>query len=278
MTHRSSFAVNKYWVLLICLFPFSGCTETTLLTEYPYEQAWLQVAEAKQQNAATQVLGYAMGVEIPAELFEDAEAQAAEASKDASTPLLALDEIVEDVSEYLVTAMPKYAETSGTEWRLTLAVGTLIDGTEDKKLGSAMDRIARKLMVNDKFRKHFKVLSSTESEATEIIKQLSGTHPDDIYLPDDDSATGVAKVHPDDLYVLTGRTDVFSSNRNRILKTVTLIDVQHPQTRQIILSKEFARTYYFHPGDMDYISDMENQQRIDNLAAKAAAKEAAKAK
>lgn len=277
MTHRSSFAAAKNWLLLLCLIPFSGCTESTLLTDYPYQQAWQQVAEAKQQNAATQMLGFAMGVEIPAEMFEDAEAQAEEASKDASTPLLALDAIVEDVSAYLVTAMPKYAQTSGTEWRLTLAVGTLIDGTEDKKLGSAMDRIARKLMVNDQFRKHFKVLSSTETDASAVIKQLSGTHPDDIYLPDDDTATGVAKVHPDDLYVLTGRTDVFSSNRNRVLKTVTIIDVQHPQTRQIILSKEFARTYFFHPGDMDYISDTENQRRVDNLAAIQAAKDAAKA-
>ncbi|MEO0476623.1 MAG: hypothetical protein AAF085_11745 [Planctomycetota bacterium] len=252
--------------MLLPILPVLGCASPTPLTDFPYKQAWQQVAEAKQQNAATQMMGYALGVEIPAEMFDDAEARAEEASKDASTPLLALDEIVEDVSNYLVTAMPDYAQTSGTEWRLTLAVGTLVDGTEDKKLGSAMDRISRKLMVNDKFRRHFKVLSSTESEASKVIKQLSGTHPDDIYLPDDDSAAGVAKIHPDDLYVLTGRTDVFSSNRNRILKTVTLIDVQHPQTRQIVLSKEFARTYYFHPGDMDYISEDENQRRIEYIA------------
>ncbi|MFK7790576.1 MAG: hypothetical protein AB8C95_13925 [Phycisphaeraceae bacterium] len=272
MAYRSSITACKVWLVLLSLTCLLGCESPAPLTDYPYAQAWQQVSDAKQTNAATQMVGFALGVEIPAEMFDNAEQQAQEASQDASTPLQALDEIVADVSAYLVTAMPEYANATGTEWRLTLAVGTLIDGTEDKKLGSAMDRIARKLIVNDKFRKHFKVLSSTETEASAVIKQLSGTHPDDIYLPDDDTAEGVAKVHPDDLYVLTGRTDVFSSNRNRVLKTVTIIDVQHPQSRQIVLSKEFARTYYFHPGDMDYISETENQRRAERLAAQEALK------
>lgn len=241
------------------------------LTSLPYDKAWQEAETASRQQGFTTTVTSAMGFDIDPATFANAEARAEAASKDASTPVQALDEIVDDVSKYLVQAMPKYAKDQGTEWRLTLAVGTLVDGTDDKKLGSAMDRIARKLQVNDQFRRHFKVLSSTASDAEAVIKDLSGSHPDDIYLPDSDADNGVAKVHPEDLYVMTGRTDVFTSNRNRVMKTVTLIDVQHPKTRQVVLSKEFSRTYYFHPGDLDYITEAENQRRADELAKQEAA-------
>jgi len=264
-------SVKKFvWVLSLPIFmvaSLGGCASQSDLIKYPYDIAWIKAQEAQQASGILTTTGRAFGLEIDPMTFDNAKYEAEQASKDASTPAEALDEIVSDVSQYLVTEMPRYAKQTGTEWRLVLAVGTLVDGTEDQKLGSAMNRIARKLQVNDQFRRHFKVLSSTESDATAVIEDLSGSHPDDIYLPDDDGDRGVAKVHPDDLYVMTGQTDVFVTKQNRVMKTVTLIDVQHPKTRNVVLSKEFSRTYYFHPGDMAYISEAENQRRADALAA-----------
>ena len=130
-----------------------------------------------------------------------------------------------------------------------------------------MDLIARRLQTNSQFTRHFKVLSSKASEAEAIIKDLSGSHPDDIFLPDSDKDNGVAKVHPDDLYLLTGWTDVFFEDGKRKMKTVTFIDVQHPQKREIVMSKEFSRTYYFHPYLGRYITESDDQRRADNFAA-----------
>jgi len=242
-----------------------GCASSSDLKELSSEAAWDKLEDNKNRTGFVKTLAENTNVSLNDELFNDAQIRAEEESKNAETPVLALDEIVDDVSKYLVSEMPNYAKSQGTEWRLTLAVGTLVDGTEDQVLGTALDRIARNLQRNAEFRKHFKVLSSTKTDAEQIILELSGTHPDDIYLPDSDASDGVM-IHPDDLYVLTGRTDVFSTSQNRILKTVTLIDIQHPNSRENVLSADFSRTYYFHPGDMAYISEAENQRRADAQA------------
>ena len=237
-----------------------GCTS---LSEYPCDVAWKKIETRTTLSRIVEIFlrdenGEQLINENP---FEAAKEEAEAAARSAATPVQALDEIVDQVSQHLVLEMPQHAKNQGSQWRLTLAVGTLVDGTEDRVLGSALNRVARNLERNADFRQHFKVLASEHSDAEAILEQLSGAHPDDIYEADSDDSAGVATVHPDDLYVLTGRTDVFAEDQNKILRTVTLIDITHPKTNQIILSEEFRRIYYFHPGDRAYITAAEDERR-----------------
>ena len=268
MDHLQPFTSRAVTLLVMVLTSasFVSCTSTkpSTLRQYQAEPAWNMVQDATAEGNAISAATKIFGIEgIDPELFDKSKREAEARAKDAQTPGKALDEIVNDVSAYLVTAMPKHARAQGAEWRLTLVAGTLVDGTTDKRLGSALDRISFQLQRNTDFRRHFKVLSSKKTEAESIIKDLSGSHPDDIFAPDSTADTGVKTVHPEDLYIMTGRTDVFESNDGLVpvLDTVTLIQVEHPQTRETVLSQEFRRRYVFHPGNLAYISEAENATR-----------------
>ena len=250
--------------------PFSGGDEkekkSGSLEDLPAEEAWERLDANVKKGSVANVIFRTTDIAILNQVdFEkmakEAEAEAEEASKQAETPARALDEIVADVSEYLVRKLPAHQKVSGSDWRLTLAVGRLVDRSPDQRLQSALDEVAYNLMRNDTFARHFSILSSNQSEAEAIIQDLAGSHPDDIYDPTSMEETGVKKVHPEDLYLLTGETRIFQEDNNRKLITRTIIRVEHPATREVVLSEIFKKTYHFHPADMKYISDAENERR-----------------
>lgn len=256
---------------------FGGLFESTedKMARMPADMAWeelqSQIEGGKTLNVLLKKTKEAEGIDF-SERARLAEEKAIEASQGAETPAKALDEIVSDVSEYLVTDLPNHSEVSGSNWRLTLALGRLIDRSDDGRLETALDEIAFHLMRNDQFAKHFKVLSSTKSEADAILTELSGKHPDDIYDPTTTSETGSKTVHPEDLFLLTGETSVWSEENNRKLVTRTMIRVEHPASREIVLAEMFKKTYYFHPSDMKFISEEENEHRRETFNSKKSGK------
>lgn len=268
---KSSWVAPNAGLMLLMMLTaalLGGCKTRAQINQLCAEDAWEEVAKEK---GITGFVGRGIeifvkdrdgnGVDISPQVRHLQE-EAEEASKDPRTPVKALEEIIDDVSTYLVEELPQVHQVADAEWRMTLALGTLVDKSEDQVLGTALNRIAVKLNKNKEFRRRFKVLSSTKSEAESILRELGGAHPEDIFGPGYKGDTGVSTVHPDDLFVLTGHTDVFKERDGLapVLKVTTFIEVTHPKTREVVLSQDFVKTYYFHPTRRHYISELENEK------------------
>lgn len=89
----------------------------------------------------------------------------------------------------------------------------------------------------------FRVVNAPAADPEKLKEVLGGSNPDDQALPDSDEALGPIVDDPRDVYLLSAVvTEVSRYTENRY--TVSL-RVEHPHTRQTVLSKEVRLNLYW---------------------------------
>lgn len=185
--------------------------------------------------------------------------------KTASTPEDALREMVEDVSAYLMTELPKDAKRRGmTDYRINVAMGELINRNNDPRLNSALALIRSNLINNSAFTNQFRLLATTSKQRNEIIDEIAGKGSSGWTNPGGDP---VGFIDPKDIYVVEGRTYLQRGGyKNHQLTVFTEITAFHPDSNEAFASTVIRRTYSFHPMDERFLTEGENSARAASLS------------
>ena len=234
------------------------------LQTMPTSIAWLEVEDAatkaKQQNVAIGFVEKLFQIDgVSADLFQTQETNKMndEAEK-ANTPEAALTDMVADVTGYLLQKLPQHAQDNGSKWRLQLAVGKLDNLNNDNTLDQALFLIRDALINNEEFTNQFRVLSSSKTQADEILAEITGASSSNNYNPDPTASNGSAVYDPRDAYVVEGAVSVRKEDGNKKMTVSTTITASHPKSRETFGSRTFKRSYYFHPGFGKYITEEKN--------------------
>jgi hypothetical protein len=182
----------------------------------------------------------------------------------ASTPEDALREMVEDVSAYLMTELPKDAKRRGlTDYRINVAMGELINKNNDPRLDSALALIRSNLINNTKFTNQFRLLATTGKRRDEIITEIAGKGSSGWTNPGGDP---VGFIDPKDIYVVEGRTFIQRGGyKNHQLTVFTEVAAFHPESNEAFASTVIRRTYSFHPMDERFLTEKEDSARAATI-------------
>lgn len=218
------------------------------LKQYTAETAWKKLEE---QGLLAKIPGTE---KFPIDLA-GAKRKAEAASQNAQTPVVAINEIATEVATKLAIDLPAHHATVNNKYRSALASADLVNKSGDKRLDAALQSVTVKLGQNTAFTNRFTVISRTPEQAKKILDGLTGSSDLKDFIPADAISGGISTIAPEDIYVLTGTANAFTSPNKRELTTVTFIQVDHPLTRKVVVRQEFTRKYVFHPGFEDYISE-----------------------
>lgn len=236
------------------------------LRKMPADLAWQDMKDkASEAGTASAVAGY-VGLGPQAKEYKaalDADIAKAEASAQrADTPEAALREMVKDVSSHLMATLPTHAKSRGiAEHRLNLGMGKLVNRDADPTLDQALALIRNDLAADQTFTNQFRILSSDQSRADAILRDLASSNPDGLFNPTGAGSTKSADYRPDTLYIVEGETWIRRERDRNELTVTTNITASHPQSREMFSSKVFARRYFYHPGDQAFITEAENEAR-----------------
>lgn len=253
--------IGTMGVLLVVGSQLGACggPDRAKLRTMPSSTAWMELEDAAQRAKVTDKLAEKFGNGIPADVFlnnasEDMNAKA----EQADTPEAALTEMVADVSGYLVKKLPQHAAENGSKWRMQLAVGKLNNLKNDSTLDQALFLIRDALINDEEFRKQFRVISSTKTQADEILAEITGASSGMDMNPDPTASSGSDVYDPRDAYIVEGSVSVRKEDGNKKMTVTTTIEASHPKSRETFGSRTFNRSYYFHPGFGRYITAEEN--------------------
>ena len=190
-------------------------------------------------------------------LNEDMEEQI----RTSSTPEQALREMVEDVTGYMLTELPKDADARGlTEYQINVAMGKLVNKNQDPRLEGALSLIRSNLINNDRFTNRFKLLAASKDRAKEIIDDIRGG---DMSVFDNPGGEPVDYIHPDDIYVIEGRTWIGREGYKMHKLTVyTELYAYHPSSNDAFASTIITKNYYYHPAEERFITEADNLSRL----------------
>jgi len=155
------------------------------------------------------------------------------------------DLLIEDAAQYIVTELPNAPGVQGTQYRLALGMGPIeaTNFAQPERFDTVMRSLNTRLMRNATMTRLFRMVSVSVPTAESITRALSGAHADDMNLPDSDAYSGPAKFDPRDIYILTGTFTQFGDAGGYERSLRLSINVEHPQSRQIVISKAFNRNF-----------------------------------
>jgi hypothetical protein len=184
----------------------------------------------------------------------------------------AIDEMTEEMSQFLVAQLPKLV--ADQQYQAVLYSGEFLDRTPSQDgsnpyIASSLDSVVVKLQENQQFTDSFFVVDQHKNNLEKVLQEVSGNVNTDPRR----RTSGPTKLYsPDFVYVLTGSFVSLRDDNQHTLDTKMTIWVTHAQSRQQSLVKEFRRHFVFHPGKSRFVSDQENESLRAEWAAKQAGK------
>lgn len=188
--------------------------------------------------------------------IETAVEKAESRAQSADVPDRALNEMADTIAQWIVEDVPE------PDYKAALVIGRLRGAESDPELQHVLDTLAVKLLQNETFSSRFAILTSTRSEASELIEQYSGDPRDYLNaMGTNIDKTRIQEVHPDDLYVLHG--SLRRSKEGLVLHVSANIMISKPRIGEAASAESFRRSYYFHPANLAFESQDENDLRWD---------------
>lgn len=179
--------------------------------------------------------------------------------QDADTPEQALAAMVDDFTGYLLTELPKDADARGLDYRISVAMGKLINRDQDPRLEGALGLIRSRLINNERFTSRFDLLATTKDRADEIINDIQGG---DMSAFENPGGEPVDFIHKDDIYVVEGRTWIGKGGyKEHKLTVYTEIFAYHPSSNSAFASDVIKKNYYYHIAEEGFISEADNNSR-----------------
>lgn len=122
--------------------------------------------------------------------------------------------------------------------------------------------IRNELTNNRQFTEQFRILSSSEKRAREILEDLRSSPSNAALFDLSGSGGDMGSYNPQDLYIVEG--EIYTSRggaENHRLTITTTVTTSHPYSGELLGSRVFSRTYHFHPADGKFITDEDNKSR-----------------
>lgn len=245
-------------VLMAAALPLGACS-TAKYKDMPADLAAKRMeADVQSGKVGGSILSGLTGNEVDlTESLEEAQAKADAESKSAAVPERALNEMADEVAQWLVLELPE------PDYKAGLIVGRLQGAENDPDLQHVLDTLAIMLYENETFSSRFAILTSTRSEAEDLVEQFSGDWRDYVSATGEDLAdTEVQRLHPDDLYVLTG--NLRRTKEGLVLHVSANVRVEKArELGRIVAAEPFRRSYYLHPTTLEFESKAQNDQAWD---------------
>jgi hypothetical protein len=225
----------------------------------PHDKAWTEVENAARNGRwGNAFVGAFTDGQSPSAFETDQLEKQQRAAADAQTPNDALREMAEDVSEYLLAELPRHAERNGVTNRINVGMGEFINRDRDPALNQGLTLIREQLLMNDEFRRRFRLVSSSQASADAILREVQGSLEQTD--PTGRGSGGSSAYDWRDLYVVVGNVWINRQNNNRELTVNINVIASHPHSREDFGAKTYSRTYVYHPGFQRFISKEQDDQ------------------
>jgi|GEM_PF-4612059 len=210
-----------------------------------HESTWQAIGDIfSSDENETNIVGSLANreAELTRNLIDEMEA----AASNAGVPQQAMIAMVEEVSGYMLEALPRDARRRGVDdGRLTVAMGRLVNDMGDPNLDGAMDLIRSNLAQNTEFQRSFRLAAVAFDERDEIMTAVSGADWDILTNPGGEANDVVA---PEHVYAIAGRAWYTVGDQfNYKLDVHTVVEATHMGSRGTAAPKTFTRSFYYHP-------------------------------
>jgi len=155
------------------------------------------------------------------------------------------DLLINDAVQYIAAELPQVPEIKNTQYRLVLGLGPIevSNFKNPERFDTVMRQINSRLMRNAEMTRLFRMVQISVPTAEAVTSSIGGAPSSDFALPDSDEETGPAKYDPRDIYILTGKFTQFGDRGDLKRALYLSVSVEHPHTRQVVLTKDFRRNF-----------------------------------
>ena len=155
------------------------------------------------------------------------------------------DLLIDDASQYIAAELPTRPGIADAKYRKVLGLGPIevLNFDDPSRFVTVMRSLNGRLMQNQALTNRFRMVQVSTPSAKAVIRGLGGAHSDDISDPAGTGPEGPATYDPRDIYILTGKFNQFGDLQSDRRSLRLIINIEHPQTRSVILSHEFRRNF-----------------------------------
>jgi hypothetical protein len=251
-------AVLGFAIGVVCMSGMVGCSSSGGLpmigsssgTETA-PQAWASLRN--ETNAGNFIGTFSGHSELGTLLSQEEKRANEEADRAMSTPLpaTAINQMVDDMAQYIVRELPNTPEVKNAPTRVVLAFGDLIDASHGNNpaVEQALETLRNKIFLNENMKANFVFVSTSESNAKKLSDQIAGgdtsAFRDPLQRTADDTKPFV--YNPASIFVITGRLYGLPDAVHHSVQISLSMQFDNVQSRGTIASKQFLRTYMWHP-------------------------------
>ena len=159
----------------------------------------------------------------------------------------AIQELIDRSIQAIATNLPKVPTVRDTKHRLVLRA---MEPDADSRAAKGHGQSARVLqqtltgLTQDKnITRLFRIVNAPQADPEKLKKIIGDTNPDDLLAPDSDEDIAPVDDDPRDVYLLSAQvTEVSRYAENQYAVSLR---VEHPHTRQTVLTKEVQLNLYW---------------------------------
>ena len=206
--------------------------------------------ENRKLNTAGKVITF-LSPQIGGALSGIAQSNEADAEKAMRRPLsvAAIQQLVDHCSAELavkINANPKIKGASDQNVLAFMPVRATTRGGED--LSAVLDGLNQRLSENEAIRHNFRILSTTQENANDVIRKLAGRDLSGFRDPlgrTPDRTTAEA-YDPSQMYVVDGTLGYVVDHNARTCTYTLTVRFHHVQTRELVTTSSMSKTYQWH--------------------------------